>query len=144
MPAGCWNICLTYRLAALNRLDIQSAQVSAFRSGPDDVTRELATATSAADMPHELRRQMYHEAHAFKHSPLFTQKVRLLFPGMSRLLLFSFIPYGSMLAVYSCMLSMRVLRKPPVLLALASRQRPMALKAPGSPLFGQRSLSKQS
>lgn len=46
-------------------------------SGPDDVIRELATATSAADMPHELRRQMYHEAHAFKHSPLFTQKVRM-------------------------------------------------------------------
>ncbi|KAL8273837.1 hypothetical protein Esti_002160 [Eimeria stiedai] len=46
-------------------------------SGPDDVTRELAVATSTAEHPHELRRQMYHEAHAFKHSPLFTQKVRM-------------------------------------------------------------------
>ncbi|KAL8455160.1 hypothetical protein Emag_000997 [Eimeria magna] len=46
-------------------------------SGPDDVTRELAAAASTAEHPHELRRQMYHEAHAFKHSPLFTQKVRM-------------------------------------------------------------------
>ncbi|XP_026191807.1 sodium- and chloride-dependent betaine transporter [Cyclospora cayetanensis] len=46
-------------------------------SGPEDVTRELAAAASMADMPHELRRQLYHEAHAFRHSPLFTQKVRM-------------------------------------------------------------------
>lgn len=48
-----------------------------FAAGADDVSRELAAAAAAADMPHELRRQMYNEAHAFKHSPLFTQKVRL-------------------------------------------------------------------
>ncbi|KAL8436176.1 hypothetical protein ACSSS7_001906 [Eimeria intestinalis] len=46
-------------------------------SGPDDLTRELAAVASTAEHPHELRRQMYHEAHAFKHSPLFTQKVRM-------------------------------------------------------------------
>ena len=44
-------------------------------AGAEDVTRELAAAASAAEMPHEVRRQMYHEAHAFKHLPLFTQKV---------------------------------------------------------------------
>ena len=44
-------------------------------AGADEGTRELAAAASAAEMPHELRLQMYHEAHAFKQSPLFTQKV---------------------------------------------------------------------
>lgn len=43
--------------------------------GGEEVAKELAVAASATDMPHELRRQMYNEAHAFKHSPLFTQKV---------------------------------------------------------------------
>ncbi|CDJ68316.1 transporter, putative [Eimeria necatrix] len=46
-------------------------------SGGEEVAKELAVAASATDMPHELRRQMYNEAHAFKHSPLFTQKVRM-------------------------------------------------------------------
>ncbi|KAL8425737.1 hypothetical protein Efla_003115 [Eimeria flavescens] len=46
-------------------------------SGADDVARELAAVASTTEQPHELRRQMYHEAHAFKHSPLFTQKVRM-------------------------------------------------------------------
>ncbi|CDI82783.1 transporter, putative [Eimeria praecox] len=46
-------------------------------SGAENQAKEMAVATAATDMPHELRRQMYHEAHAFRHSPLFTQKVRM-------------------------------------------------------------------
>ncbi|CDJ59225.1 transporter, putative [Eimeria maxima] len=46
-------------------------------SGAESAAKEMAAAATAADMPHELRRQMYHEANAFRHSPLFTQKVRM-------------------------------------------------------------------
>lgn len=63
-------------LEKVTSLPVQAAEKGE-GSVTDDIAKEFAAANSSADLPHELRRQMYHEAHAFKHSLLFTQKVRM-------------------------------------------------------------------